>query len=310
MSKKHRRRNLPVGKPAAELSGMTPALAPVESGRSGTILDIVMPIFGEWDMAEKAAASVPSACEGLNEGYRLIVVDNGTPPWRNGEGQEVSAADQAIGIKSKMRPTDVFLRLDQNMGYPGGCNHGVARGRSPLILIWTADVTMDPGTIPALVREFDDPSVGVVGAFLRFPMDESPHGPSGKVQHAGVAFNIRGDPFHVFIGWSPDNPRVNQRRAVAAVTGAFFATRRPLWERINGFSQMYGGGTFEDLDFCFSVADLGQQVIFNPAIRGYHYVGGSIKKGAMRPGFNLPLNATIFRGRWAQKLQWDEWRYW
>lgn len=282
-----------------------------QAPKSRALLDIIMPVFGEWGMLERALAAVDQACFGIEGGYRIIVVDNGTPEWKNEEGVSISPKDQAMGVRDAMRPQDQFVRLEQNMGYPGAINHALGKGTSPLVLIWTADVVMTLGSITEMVRIMDDPEVGVVGAKLLFPTDESPHGPPGMIQHAGIALNIEGFPFHVNMGWPPDHPKVNVQREVMAVTGAIFLTRRSMLVQTGGFSTEYGLGTFEDMDFCFTAKyQMNKRVIYCPTAWGYHYVGGSIKKGANQMGFNLSMNSTVFRGRWAGNLEWDEWKYW
>jgi GT2 family glycosyltransferase len=282
-------------------------------GPQGTLIDITLPIFGEFGLAVTAIEKVKEAAAPLSpEKYRLIVLDNGTPPWVSHEGDvEVTPEEQAAEVKELLRPNhDLFIRVDQNIGYPGGMNECASHGRSPLILILTADVFLEPGAINNMVMVMDNPDVGVVGCKLLFPLDmESPHGPGGTVQHAGLAFGIQGKPYHIFIGWSPDNPRVNVRRDMAAVTGACFMTRRNLWQEIGGFDTRYGLGTFEDIDYCFSIRSMGKKVMFEPTAVGYHLVSGAKLQGANQTGFNLPMNETIFRGKWAHMLAWDEWRY-
>ena len=276
------------------------------------LIDIVMPVYGEWGMLAKAISKVEAACAGLERGYRIIVVDNGTPAWQPKdapEGTIITPAEQAAPVKELLRPQDRFIRIDENQGYPGACNTGAAAGRSALVCILTADVYMEPGSITTMVKELDNPQVGLVGPLLLFPRDESPHGPAGGVQSAGIAFNISGDPFHIFIAWTPENPRVRKRREMQAVTGAMFVTRRSLWEKIGGFALNYGKGTYEDMDFCFMIRSLNSRVIFQPDAVGYHYVGGSIKHGAGQGGFPLGINNMIFKGRWAPHLQWDEFRF-
>lgn len=260
-------------------------------------------------MAERSIASIEPAMAGIAEGYVLTVVDNGTPPWADQDGKRVEPAEQAIGVKQLLRPQDRFFRIEQNVGYPGGCNFGASKGRAPLLLIWTADVVMEPGSIVHLVRDLDNPKVAITGPLLTFPPD-SKYGPAGKVQSAGMAFNIKGEPFHIFIGWSPDNPRVCQRREMAALTGALLLVRRSVFGEVGGFDPAYGRGTFEDMDLCFSIRAKGHQVIFNPAARGTHHVAGSIAQGAGKKGFSLAVNGTMFRGKFATALAWDEWKWW
>ena len=276
------------------------------------LVDVVMPIYGEFALAAKAIERLPEAMSPLeSKDYRLIALDNGTPPWISNEGEKrIEPNQMAEPVKALLRPQDNLFREDQNMGYPGGVNYCVAKGNSPLILILTTDVFMDMGSLQTLVRGMDDPNVGVIGPMLLFPKDmESPHGPPGSVQHAGLAFDIRGKPYHPFMGWSPTHPKVHIRREMAAVTGACFITRRNLWEQVGGFDQRYGLGTFEDVDYCFAIRSLGKRVIFEPDAVGYHLVSGARLQGANQSGFNIPMNETIFRGKWAHALAWDEWRY-
>lgn len=107
--------------------GMTPPGRPVPA--SPFLVDVVMPVFGEWAMAEKALASVGPAMAGVAEGYTVTVVDNGTPAWADDKGMRVEPAEQAIGIKGLLRQQDKLLRVEQNMGYPGGCNYGISKSQ-------------------------------------------------------------------------------------------------------------------------------------------------------------------------------------
>lgn len=218
------------------------------------LVDVVVPVYGEWGFLANSISRIAGAFEGSEIPYRVIVIDNGTPDWaqrdENGEpsGVIISPEEQAAPIKELLRKEDIFFRLEENVGYPGAINAAVARGNSPLIVVLTADVFMEPGSFTELVKEMDNPEVGVAGPLLRFPIDESPNGPPGGVQSAGIAFDIQGDPYHVFIGWSPENRRVRVRREMQGITGACFITRRTLWDNIGGMSDVYGAGTYEDME--------------------------------------------------------------
>ena len=213
-------------------------------------------------------------------------------------------------IQSALRPIDLYLRVDKNIGYPGGMNYASQRGFAPLILFTSADVLLKPGAIATLVREMDNPEAGIAAPKLLFPEVNSPHGPPGSIQSAGTAFNIKGRPYHIFIAWRPDNPRVNIRRdSMSAVTGACFITRRSLWKEIGGFFEGYGKGTFEDMEYCFAVRRRGAKVIYTPLAVGYHLVNGSRLNGAGE-GFALSDNEQLFRMRNRDLLAWDEWRFW
>ncbi len=304
------------GRNKAPTQGRDQRLEQVKKNRPVThLVDVVVPVYGEWGFLANSISRIAGAFEGSEILYRVIVVDNGTPAWeqRDEDGEPsgviIDPEEQAAPIKELLRKEDIFFRLEENVGYPGAINAAVARGNSPLIIVLTADVFMEPGSFIELVKEMDNSEVGVVGPLLRFPMDESPNGPPGGVQSAGITFDIQGDPYHIFIGWSPENRRVKVRREMQGVTGACFITRRTLWDNIGGMSDVYGAGTYEDMEYCFQVRAREMKVVFQPAAEGFHYVGGSIVAGAGKGGFPLGINSTIFKGRWAQHLQWDAFKW-
>ena len=274
------------------------------------LLDIIVPVYGEWALAEGAIKSIEAGIKDwTNPAYRIIVIDNGTPEFNNDDGTVISPESQSEGVSKLLRKSDKLIRLEENRGFPGGVNYAVSKGKAPLILILSADIVLLDGAITNLIQEMDNPEIGVVGMKLLFPEQDSPHGPPGTVQHAGHAIDISGRLIHIYIGWSRGNPRVNLRKEMASITGACFITRRSLWNTIGGLHEGYGKGTFEDVDYCFNTRTHGKKVVYSPLSEAYHIVGGSIIQGAGAAGFNLSANEVIFRGRWVNGLEWDVYRY-
>jgi len=267
-------------------------------------LDIVIPVYGRPDLLQKCLNSV-NAQEGVKS--RLTLVDD--------HGPDQGKLDR---IYYSLNSDTRVIRNDQNLGFARTVNRGVDFGVSSLILILNTDVELKPGAIQAMVDEFENKEVGVVGPKLLFP-DNTPYGPAGRIQHAGLAVNFRGQVVHVNIGWSADNPKVNERREMQAVTGACLMTRRAVWRETikayqesgdkttGAFNDVYGRGTYEDVEYCFAARSFGHNVIYQPQAAGYHYVGGS--SAAQKEGFPLQRNELIFRARCGGMLAWDEWRY-
>jgi GT2 family glycosyltransferase len=132
--------------------------------------------------------------------------------------------------------------------------------------------------IEKMAQSMKDPSIGVCGAKLLFPLNSSSTRPAGKVQHVGMAVSIRGDVIHPLIGWSANNPRCCVSRDVFGVTGACFMTRRDLFRKIGGFDTAYGAGTYEEVDFCMRVRNVGKRVFVNCGAQGWHYAGATAEK--------------------------------
>jgi GT2 family glycosyltransferase len=155
-----------------------------------------------------------------------------------------------------------------------------------------------------------DETIGVCGIKLIFPPDsKSPIRPAGKVQHVGMALNIRGEPIHPLVGWSADHPKANVSRDVLFVTGACLCIRRAIFNKVGGFGMEYGMGTFEDTDLCFKVLFQQKRVYVNVEALGYHYVGSTVEKKKM--GFPMGQNKMMFQTKWGNTgmMQWSDWLF-
>lgn len=258
------------------------------------LVDVVITTAGRFDCLRDCLAAL-DAQEVL---HSTILIDIASPAE-----ERISNSDLFEDRQSK--------RLQENVGFPRGANEGARMGSAPLILFLGDDVTLQEGALDAMVRRLDDQSIGVCGAKLTFPPNStSPIRPAGKVQHVGLALNIRGEIIHPLVGWSPDNPRTCNSREVLATTGACFMIRRSLFNKIGGFDTVFGLGTFEDVDMCFKVRQLGFRIFVETEAQAFHYTGASAeKKGA---GFPLQNNALIFKSRWGGTpfMLWDEHTYW
>ena len=270
------------------------------------VLDVVIPVFGQPEMLQRCLAAVEDTKGDL--AIKVILVDDASPD------------------KEAMRPVydslDGHTRLlynSQNAGFPRTVNRGVMQGKAPFILVLNSDVELQPGCLQAMLAEFDDPKVGVVGPKLLFPPDSTDlHRPAGKVQHAGLGVNWQGQVVHLNLAWSADHPKVNQRRVLQAVTGACLTTRREARNKVaqvykatgdpsgGAFNEVYGRGTYEDVEYCFAVRGNGYQVIYQPKAVATHYTGGSAKDTG---GFPLRRNEMIFRARCGHMMAWDQWRF-
>ena len=258
---------------------MTPAL-----------VDIVIPVHGKIDLLKRCLACIPNAAKDIS--YKIWIYDNGTPEEEKEFYNELST-DKTISV----------FQTKNGVGYPKAVNFIARKGYAPLIMVLTTDVFLNEDAIVHLVKEMDYLQTGIVGMKLLFP-DGSPHGPAEKVQHVGIEFNIRAEPIHQFIGWSPDNPRVLAKKDSYAITGAAFMVRRNLWKQVGGFFEGYGLGTYEDMELCVRVRDLGYNIKVSQEAVGYHWVNGS------EVGYPLNNNRNLFMSRCGEKILYGEWKYW
>lgn len=260
-----------------------------------TLVSIIIPVHRRFDLLEQCLDALPEA---FSVPYEVIMVDNASP------------SDEAKPFYDKYNQHSV-IRNAQNVGFPKACNQGVRRSKSPLIFFLNSDVIMRPGSGDKLVRQLDDPSVGVVGMKLLFPEhDNTQHGlqgPPGKIQHVGL--NTTGAPMgnfvHSFIGWDADHSKVMKLREMYAVTGAALMTRRKLFLDAGLFWEGYGMGTFEDVDFCLKSREMGYNVIVDVESVGIHYTGATARQYGI--GYALQQNQMLFMQRWNGKVMYTEW---
>ena len=180
-------------------------------------------------------------------------------------------------------------------------NDAARRSSSDILVFANDDMAMltegwDIETRSQLSRE----DIGVLGAMLLYP--------TGEIQHAGVMLGWRGGPIHEGLAWrgEDDGPgrRWTARRGVSAVTGAFLATTRVLFERLEGFDQVLLPVGGSDLDYSLKVRAAGAKVLWTPHIRLTHHE--SLSRGLdhtdeQKRTRNEDENAVLM-SRWEQTL--------
>lgn len=267
-------------------------------------LDIVIPVYGRADLLKKCLDSLHTD----NLKTKVILVDDKGP-----QQNELNA------VYRSMNGTSQVVRHSDNQGFAKTVNDGIAAGSAPLVLVLNTDVELKPGAIEAMVAAMGE-GVGIVGPKLLFTPDSGdPTRPGGKVQHAGLGINFRGQVVHLNVAWGADHPKVNERRELQAVTGACMLIRRQVFKDIMNFyrkggdptggpfNEVYGRGTYEDVELCLVARENNWKVVYEPEAAGFHYVGAS----AMQDNVAYPIgrNENIFRARCGSVIAWDEWRY-
>lgn len=272
------------------------------------VIDVVVTTAGRFDVLETCLNAVYR--EAQNVPISLTIIDNASPAEERIQNNHLfdywTDKDPAGNI------TFLSKRLQQNVGFPGASNEGARAGKSSLIMFLSDDVELFEDTLKKIVDDFQTvENLGILGIKLMFPpTSTSPTRPAGKVQHIGVSLNINGDPVHPLVGWSPTHLKTNISRDVWAVTGACYTIRRDAFTKTGGFDKIFGKGTFEDIDLCLKVRQLGYRIYVDTNAQAYHYVGATAEK--RKEPFPLQENKMIFHSRWLSSglMIWDEGSYW
>jgi GT2 family glycosyltransferase len=189
------------------------------------------------------------------------------------------------------------LRLTQNSGFGTACNAGARAALSDeFVLFLNNDTITCPGWLDALIEYADrHPEAAVVGSKLLYP--------DGTIQHAGVVFNIVGDPLHIYAGCQRNHPAVNTSRRFQVVTGACFLIRRTLFEQVDGFDAAYRND-LEDVDLCLRLGAMGHEIHYCHESKLYHLESAS-RGRSTGPG----PSAHVYRERWGSRVRHDELDY-
>jgi O-antigen biosynthesis protein len=277
-------------------------------GNKKALIDVVIITGGRFDMLSKCLDALYQ--EAQLTPLSIYIIDNASPAEEripNSKLFEYQKEKDLTGGVIELRSR----RLQQEVGFPEANNEGARMGRSPLIMFLNDDVELHAGAIEKVVSHFEEANIGIVGIKLIFPPDSSsPHRPAGKVQHVGIAINIKGEPIHPLVGWSPDHPKTKKTQDVYAVTGACLTIRRQLFQRLHGFDLLYGAGTYEDVDLCLRVRQSGSRILIDTNSTGYHYAGATQEK--KRVNYPLQMNMMRWQAKWGATGQifWTEADFW
>lgn len=262
-------------------------------------VSIVIPVFGRFDLLKRCLDAIPASC---TCSYSVVLIDNNSPN-----------KDEAKKFYEENRTQYQYLAINKgNTGFAPACNQGARATHSEYILFLNSDVILAPGSLDVLLNEMkNDPKVGIAGMLLTFPDYAgdlfADIRPGGKVQHVGMEMDHHANFRHVYVGWNSEHPKVQARRDSYAVTGAALLISRNVFKKVRGFDVQYVGGTWEDVDLCLAVRDIGYNVIVVPKARGVHYTGASAESYKIK--FPMTMNYQKFIMKWQGKLNYTMYLY-
>jgi len=182
----------------------------------------------------------------------IIVVDNGdlSPTQARmiaeAECKRITYSDPVFNIAKKM-------------------NLGVSIANGELILLLNDDIEIITSSwIERLLEHFEKPHVGVVGAKLLYPNEQTQH--VGVVQPLGNPDHVRRHVPRNDAGYFFSTCGV---RNFSAVTGAVMMTPASVYREVGGYSDALAV-SFNDVDFCMKVRQKGLSVVYTPSAELIH----------------------------------------
>ncbi|MFW6147002.1 MAG: glycosyltransferase family 2 protein [Thermodesulfobacteriota bacterium] len=251
-------------------------------------LDIIIVNWNSGDLLRGCLKSIAAASH--HESFHLnsvVVVDNASC-----DGSADGLGEQGIPL--------VTVRNKANRGFAAACNQGAKGSKADYLLFLNPDTYLNQDSLvkPLVFMESNlNQHIGIVGIQLR-----DIH---GKISRSCARFptparflsrSIGLDrlfpstfPSHKMADWEH-----GESREIDHVIGAFFMTRRSIFEALRGFDERFFV-YLEDLDFSFRAHTAGWRSVYLAEATACHKGGGTSEKVAARRLF-YSLQSRILYG--------------
>lgn len=191
--------------------------------------------------------------------------------------------------------------MNRNGGYARACNAGARFARGAVLVMLNSDVVpREPGWLQLLVRPLlEQRKLGAIGPKLIFE--------DGSLQHAGLYFGRDQHGIwlnhHFYKGMPGRYPPAQGARNVPGVTGACLVTLTETYERVDGYTEDYVIGDYEDSDLCLKIRRLGLEIAYEPAACLYHFERRSISRSQdYTRGVASQYNSWLHTERWEDDI--------
>ena len=251
---------------------------------------IIIPLYRNLDYLRFQLGSFATDPE-MAEAELIFVLDS--PEQRADLVHFLSGLHQLYAL-----PMTIVI-MSANFGYAAANNAGAALARGTFLVLLNSDVVPEAaGWLSKLSAPLArDRNVVVSGARLLFD-DHS-------LQHAGMRFARDAGGhwlnLHYYKGAPRDFAPALKSRAVPAVTGAALLVRRLTFLAVEGFTEDYIIGDYEDSDLCLKLRETGGDIHYCPDAILFHFERKSINRHA---GYQCSI-AGLYN-RWLAGQRWDE----
>lgn len=210
--------------------------------------------------------------------YELIVVDNhstdGTAEWLNEQ-------------------SDVRTVINEdNLGFPKGCNQGIALARGDSVLLLNNDTVVTPNWLDNLCTcLFSSEKIGAVGAVTNS---------CSNFQTIPYQYNTLDEMWEIAGKHNQSDPGKWEDRL--RLVGFCLLIKRTVIDKIGLLDERFTPGNYEDDDYCMRIRTAGYRLVLCKDTFIHHY--GSVSFNQQSAGFYnlLRKNAKIFEQKWGFNL--------
>lgn len=146
-------------------------------------------------------------------------------------------------------------------------NFGVQYANGDYLVLLNNDIELiTTDWLEEMLANCQRKEVGIVGAKLLYD--------DNTVQHAGIVVGIGGIAANMFTGLPGERDGYMHKASLqmnySAVTAACLMVQTSIYKEVGGLTEALTVA-FNDVDFCLKVRKAGYLVVYNPAVKAYHY---------------------------------------
>lgn len=194
-----------------------------------------------------------------------------------------------------------FVKYDEKYSFSKKCNFGAKKANGEILIILNDDIRIvEKNWIEELCGIIkNDPTIGAVSPKLIYDND--------TIQYAGMVTNVPGligTAFHQRPEKSYEYFNLIQSvREVSLLSGACFAIKKIIYEKIGGFDEINTPIMHSDVDLSFRLRKIGLSIIYNPFAKLIHFGHLSIKK--IEKKYNKNYGEIYLIKKWGEFLEKD-----
>ncbi|WP_288424916.1 glycosyltransferase family 2 protein [uncultured Spirosoma sp.] len=216
----------------------------------------------------------------------IIVVDNASEPAL------------ASCIDTSQYPNLTVIRSEENLGFTGGNNLGIANAKGDYFFIVNNDTELNPDLLTELLKPFAaDSRIGVTCPKIRFFSNPT------LVQYAGY------NPMNMLTGTAvpvgyklPDDPRYDEPSPTAFAHGCAMLVKRAVVEQVGRFAERFFL-YYEELDWSQRIRNAGFIIQYQPSAYILHKESMSVGEFSPLKTYFLTRNRILFMRRHGSSVQ-------
>jgi GT2 family glycosyltransferase len=240
-------------------------------------------IIPNWNRPGDTITCLRSLAAGSYAGWHAIVVDN-------------ASTDDSVAAIGAAFPAAEILVNEQNVGFAGGVNVGIARARAagfPYLLLLNNDTQVAPDALGALLTVAEsDPRAGILSPLIYYA-------DGARIWFAG-AYRRRRLPGISLPWYRRHHSFLPRPFSIDYATGCAMLIRTELVEQVGGLDSGYFM-YWEDLDLCERARRAGWRLLLVPSATVNHRVSASTGENAPAKWYYLAYYMPTFYRRYYRR---------